>query len=203
MLNASIFEKVFLGGLVTSTAVFTCWSIFRDPEVKKEDAFKIRQDLLKEKNVKMLYSTMSFFYLCGFKSKDPHSFITLQTILNIENPQIVALPLSKEDYEEKYEKALGHPRFRAAMDAFRFSVKNKKDMEIRNVRDFNLKNLELLYLIDHCNSLKTCKVVYARKERDSYKRIEEAYQSLPAEQKKSASDATRAKIEDYTDILIA
>lgn len=70
--------------------------------MKKEDAFKIRQDLLKEKNVKMLYSTMSFFYLMGFKSKDPHSFITLQTILNIENPQIVALPLSKEDYEEKY-----------------------------------------------------------------------------------------------------
>lgn len=47
----------------------------------------------------MLYSTMSFFYLMGFKSKDPHSFITLQTILNIETPQLVAVPLSKEDYE--------------------------------------------------------------------------------------------------------
>ena len=47
MLNASIFEKVVLGGLVSSTALFTVWSIFRDPEVKKEDAFKIRQDLLK------------------------------------------------------------------------------------------------------------------------------------------------------------
>jgi hypothetical protein len=31
MFNASIFEKIVLGGLVTSTAVFTCWSIFRDP----------------------------------------------------------------------------------------------------------------------------------------------------------------------------
>jgi hypothetical protein len=95
MLNASIFEKVVLGGLVTSTAIFTAWSIFRDPEVKKEDAFKTRQELLKEKNVKMLYSTMSFFYLLGFKSKDPHSFITLQTVLNIEAPQIVAIPISK------------------------------------------------------------------------------------------------------------
>lgn len=89
------------------------------------------------------------------------------------------------------------------MDAFKFSVKNKKEQEIKGVRDFNLKNLELLYLIDHCNSLKTCKVVYARKDKDSYKRIEEAYQSLPADQKKSASDSTKAKIEDYTDILIA
>lgn len=47
MLNASIFQKVVLGGLVTSTAMFTVWSIFRDPQVKKEDAFKIRQNLLK------------------------------------------------------------------------------------------------------------------------------------------------------------
>lgn len=45
--------------------------------------------------------------------------------------------------------------------------------------------------------------MYARKEKDTYTRIEEAYQSLPANQKKSASDATKAKIEDYTDILIA
>jgi hypothetical protein len=194
MLNASIFEKVVLGGLVTSTAIFTCWAIFRDPEVQKEDAFKIRQELLKERNVKMLYSTMSFFYLQGFKSKDPQSFITLQTILNIEAPQIVALPLSKDDYEEKYEKAMGHPRFRAAMDAFKFSVKNKKDNEIKNVRDFNLKNLELLYLIDHCNSLKTCKVVYARKDLATYTKIDEAYNRLSSEQKKSASDANKARI---------
>lgn len=43
MFNASIFEKLFLGAMVTSTAAFTFWSIFRDPEVKKEDAFKTRQ----------------------------------------------------------------------------------------------------------------------------------------------------------------
>lgn len=121
---------------------------------------------------------MSFFYLLGFKSKDPHSFINLQTILNIETPQLVAVPLSKEDYEEKYEKAMGHPRFRAAMDSFKFSVKNQKENEIANVRDFNLKNLELLYLIDHCNSLKTCKVIYARKDAKTYQKIEEAYNSL-------------------------
>ncbi len=39
---------------------------------------------------------MSFLYLYGFKSKDPESFMTLETILSLEPPQIVAVPISKE-----------------------------------------------------------------------------------------------------------
>lgn len=50
------------------------------------------------------------------------------------------------------------------MDRFRFNVKNNKLDEIKNVKDFHLKNLELLYIIDYCITLKKCKVVYARKE---------------------------------------
>lgn len=126
----------------------------------------------------MLYSTMSFFYLMGFKSKDPDSFVTLQSILNIETPQIVAIPLSKDDYEEKYEKAMSHPRFREAMDNFKFNVKNKKINEIQNVKDFNLKNLELLYLIDYCISLKNCKVVYARREAAMYNKMDESFKKM-------------------------
>lgn len=78
MFNASLFEKVTLGALVSSTAAFAVWSIFfNGPVVKKEDAFKVRQELLMQKDVKMLYSTMSFFYLLGFHSKDPSSFYNL------------------------------------------------------------------------------------------------------------------------------
>jgi hypothetical protein len=51
------------------------------------------------------------------------------------------VPISKDEYEEKYEKALNHPRFRDAMDRFRHSVKNKKTEDIVGVKDFNLKNL--------------------------------------------------------------
>ena len=83
MLNANLMEKIFLGGLISSTALFAMYSIFKQPEVKKEDAFKIRQELLLTKNVKMLYSTMSFFYLYGFQSKQPESFVTLQRILGL------------------------------------------------------------------------------------------------------------------------
>lgn len=96
MFNASLFEKLIMGGLVTSTALFVGYNVFKQPDVKKEDAFKIRQELLLKKNVKMLYSTMSFLYLYGFKSKDPESFMTLETILSLEPPQIVAVPISKE-----------------------------------------------------------------------------------------------------------
>ena len=53
--------------------------------------------------------------------------MTLQSILNIEKPSIVAVPISKDEYEEKYEKALKHPRFRDAMDRFKHSVKNKRE----------------------------------------------------------------------------
>ncbi len=70
------------------------------------------------------------------------------------------------------------------MDSFKFNVKNKKENEIENVRDFNLKNLELLYLIDHCNSLKNCKVVYARKDAKIYSMIDEAYQKLTPAKKR-------------------
>jgi len=72
-----------LGSTVSASALFIGYTFFKKPNVKQEDAFKIRQDLLTKSNVKMLYSTMSFFYLFGFKSKDPESFITLQSILSL------------------------------------------------------------------------------------------------------------------------
>ena len=89
---------------------------------------------------------------------------------------------------------MSHPRFRDAMNSFKFNVKNKKVHEIQNVKDFNLKNLELLYLIDHCISLKNCKIVYARKDSKVYKKMDEAYQKMPANKRSMASDGDKAKI---------
>ena len=86
------------------------------------------------------------------------------------------------------------------MDRFRFSVKNRKMDEILNVKDFNLKNLEMLYLIDYCISLKKCKVVYARREPQTYKNMDKAAEKNRKKGEEPVS--VRAKIEDYTDILI-
>lgn len=83
MWNANLWEKMLLGGTMSLTALFIGFNFFKKPGVKKEDAFRIRQELLEKKNMKMLYSTMSFFYLYGFQSKDPSSFITLENILSL------------------------------------------------------------------------------------------------------------------------
>ena len=84
------------------------------------------------------------------------------------------------------------------MDRFKFNVKNQKIDEILNVKDFNLKNLELLYLIDYCIGLKKCKVVYARKDSEVYENMDIAAAKLKGEEPVSR----KAKIEDYTDMLI-
>ena len=49
MFNASLFEKLLVGGSVVGTGLFIGYTMFKSPEVKKEDAFKIRQELLLQK----------------------------------------------------------------------------------------------------------------------------------------------------------
>ena len=61
---------------------------------------------------------MSFFYLQSFKQKSIESFLTMHKILKIEQPNYIALPISKEDYSQKYLKVVGHPKFRESMDKF-------------------------------------------------------------------------------------
>lgn len=78
----------------------------------------------------MLYSTISFFYLQGFHPKSIESFFTMQKILEIEKPNMVVLPISKDDYEEKYLKVMKHPKYREAMDKFIFNLKNRNKEEI-------------------------------------------------------------------------
>ena len=68
-MSMNLFEKIFLVGTLGVSTLFAGSMYFKKPKVQKNDAFKIRQELLKEHDVKMLYSTMSFFYLQGFKQK--------------------------------------------------------------------------------------------------------------------------------------
>lgn len=49
------------------------------------------------------------------------------------------------------------------MDTFLYNLKAKNNEEIEKMTAFDLKNLENLMLIDHCNKLKKCKVVLCRK----------------------------------------
>jgi hypothetical protein len=66
-----------------------------------------------------------------------------------------------------------HPKYREAMDKFSFNLKNKNSEEILSMTDFDLKNLENLYLIDRCQKIPKCKVVYTRKSSENYKSFAE------------------------------
>lgn len=46
------------------------------------------------------------------------------------------------------------------MDKVIFHLKNRNKEELKNLKDFDLKNLEKLYLIDHCHRLKKCQLVF-------------------------------------------
>jgi hypothetical protein len=69
-MTMNLVEKGFAIGSITLSVAFMGYMYFQQPKVKKHDAFKVRQELLKSDDVKMLYSTMSFLYLQGFKSKN-------------------------------------------------------------------------------------------------------------------------------------
>ena len=75
----------------------------------------------------------------------------------------MALPIAKEEFETKYRKVMNHPKYREAMDKFSFHMKNRNQEEIENFKDFDLKNLEKLYLIDYCLKKKKCEVIYGRR----------------------------------------
>jgi hypothetical protein len=111
-MSVNLFEKIFLAGSIGVSILFMGAMYFKSPKGEKHDSFKVRQELVKTNDVKMLYSTMSFFYLQGFKSKSIESFYRLYDIMKIEKPQLVAIPVSKEDYDDKYSKVISHPKFR-------------------------------------------------------------------------------------------
>jgi hypothetical protein len=58
------------------------------------------------------------------------------------------------------------------MDNFLYNLKTKNTEEIEKMTTFDLKNLENLMLIDHCQKLKKCKVVLCRKQAEHYKKLE-------------------------------
>ena len=64
------------------------------------------------------------------------------------------------------------------MDKFKFDLKNKNEESIKENKEFNLKNLEKLYMIDECTKTKKCKVVCGRRTAEEYKNIQEIYKKI-------------------------
>jgi hypothetical protein len=120
---------------------------------------------------------MSFFYLQGFKQGDPESFYKLKQILRIAKPNIVVLPLSQEEAGEKYAKVMKHPKFEAAMQTFDYYLDNKDTKAILEMKDFELENLEKLYLMRYCKKAK-CTIVHGQQSPEVYKKIDDSAEKL-------------------------
>jgi hypothetical protein len=106
---------------------------------------------------------MSFFYLQKFRQADPNSFFTLKEILKMSPPNIVVLQLSPEESQEKYEKVMRHPKFEELMQKFDYYLESKDAKAIQEMKEFDLENLEKLYLIRYCRK-KKCTVVYGQRD---------------------------------------
>ena len=93
----NILEKIAVIGSVSAVTVFGLNAYLR-PKVRssKQDFHLLREQLVKTREVRMLYSTMSFFYLQGFRQTDPKSFLTLKEVLKLSPPNLVILQLSPE-----------------------------------------------------------------------------------------------------------
>ena len=68
-MSINLFEKAFIAGSLGVTFAFMGAMYFKSNAGDKKDAFKVRQELIQRDDVKILYSTISFFYLQAFKPK--------------------------------------------------------------------------------------------------------------------------------------
>ena len=74
----------------------------------------------------------------------------LHDILQISKPNFIALNISSEECQDKYQKVIAHPLFKKTIDKVDLCLKTRNTEELSNVKDISLKNLQNLYLIDYC-----------------------------------------------------
>ncbi|EDK31396.1 transmembrane protein, putative (macronuclear) [Tetrahymena thermophila SB210] len=159
----SMFEKVCILGSLGAVGLFSVYSIFAPSKnkLKKEEIQQKRQKLVNDDNMRVLYSTMTFFYLQGFEQEKLQSFHNLYDILQISKPKLVALQLSEKEYEEKYQAIINHPQYPELMRKVDFYLQTKSE-EIKNMQELDLKHLEKLYIFDYCKKNK-CQVLFCDK----------------------------------------
>jgi len=132
-----------------------------------------RKRVTADKNVKILFSTMSFLYLQGFKSQEFKSMTLLHDIFKIASPNFIALQLSQKDYAEKYIPILKHPRFPEIMDKVELMLKMKSP-ELMKIKDFDLDLFENLYCLDYCAKRK-CKILFCGRHFEENEKIYQVF----------------------------
>lgn len=96
----SKFEKILIMSSLAGVGLAGVYSVLSNKaeSAKKEDLMIIRERLVKDPQIKILYSTMTFFYLQGFEQRKLDSFYKFYDILGVAKPKFIALPISAEEY---------------------------------------------------------------------------------------------------------
>lgn len=137
------------------------------------ETLEIRKKILANKHVKILFSTMSFFYLQGFKPKEMLSLSTLYDILTIAKPNYIALQLSEKEYLEKYVPTMKHPLFPEIMDKIDLLLRIRSE-EILKFDEIDENSMHNFYCIDFCKKRK-CKILFCGRESEENQRIYEVF----------------------------
>ena len=95
-------EKITILTSLGTAAVFSAYFLFKPyaPKFGTSDDDSIadkRKRVINHPNMRVLYSSMSFFYLQGYES-GPQNLFLLRDVLDVAKPKLVALQLSEADY---------------------------------------------------------------------------------------------------------
>ena len=102
--------------------------------------FMKRERLMQDKDIRFLYSSLTFFYLQGYRENDLNSLFNLSDILQVAKPKFVAMPMSEKDFKDQFSFSLNHPKYTDVMRKVNFSLQTRSE-EILNMKgnECNLK----------------------------------------------------------------
>lgn len=101
----------------------------------------------------------------------------MKEILKIDKPSAIVLDLSQEEHDKTYVKVMNHPKFKESIEKFDYYLDNKKEDEIREMKEFDLEHLEKLYLLNYCIKQR-CKIVFAQEPDQYYDQLQQSYDAL-------------------------
>ena len=132
----SIFEKgLIISSLIGVVGVGTYYTIkynYGGQKMSRSEMYEKRLQLLEKENVKMLFSTLSFFYLQGYDKKQLSSYYTFYDMLHLAKPTLIALQLSEDEYQKKLANFVDSPKFYESMERVEYFTKIKSE-ELKSV----------------------------------------------------------------------
>ncbi|CAD8073908.1 unnamed protein product [Paramecium sonneborni] len=155
-----------------STALLAIYSIVK-PRMSQgnntESLIQRRNAILNKDNMRVLYSTMTFFYLQGYK-KTGEDLALLKEVLDVAKPKLVALQISEKQLEEEYRPILRNPHLQEIMKKVDYHLKTNPE-EVTKMKELDFyAGLENIYAMHYCQQ-NSCKIISADEHPSYYDQL--------------------------------